>query len=186
MINATEIKKGMVIKYGDDFWVVLEYTHTTPGNWRGMVHAKLKNLKSGGSMEQRFRANERLETAFIEQIEMEFLYDSGDDFCFMDLTSYEQLTIQREIVGDAAKFIKPNFRVKVSFCEKNAIGVELPTTVELKVVETEPGLKGATVTNVEKPAKLETGVTVKVPPFIEAGEVVIIDTRDGNYVGRVK
>lgn len=186
MINATEIKKGMVLNFEGQLWVVLSYEHITPGNWRAMVKARLRNLKTGNSKEQRFSANDRVDVATIEQKEMEFLYAKGDQFLFMDLATYEECSLSRELLADAAWYLLPNTEVKVNLYEGAAVSVELPTTVALLVKETDPVLKGSTVTNQFKPATLETGLVVQIPSFVSVGERVRVDTRDGSYVERVR
>jgi elongation factor P len=184
MINATELRKGMVIRHADQNWVVVKSDHVTRGNWRSYMQTKLRHVENGTIVDERFRSDERVERVFIDQKDLEYLYGDAHHLFFMDQESYEQTQIPREVLGDDAQWLKENTMVKVSTIDGRAVSVELPTTVNLKVVETEPGIKGATVTNVFKPAKLETGATVQVPPFIDMGEVVTIDTRDGHYVGR--
>lgn len=186
MIPVTQIRKGMAIRHEDGAYVVLAVEHITPGNWRGMVQMKLRNIKTGSATQQRFRAEDRVDPVHMDQVEMEYLYDSGNAHVFMNLTNYEQIEVAKETAPDFAQFIKANTNVMLNYCDGELIGIDLPTTVDLQVRQTEPGLKGATVTNVYKPATLETGLVVQVPPFINIGEVVRIDTRDGAYVERVK
>ena len=156
MIGATEVRKGMVVRWEDQLWYVMNVYHHTPGNLRAVIQIKLRNLTSGSSREQRFGSGDKLEQAFIDQHEMEYLYQDGDDFVFMNKESFEQISIHKELLGEDAQWLKENIDCKVDIFEGRVIGVELPAAVELKVIETEPGLKGATVTNVYKPAKLET------------------------------
>ena len=184
MISATDLRKGMVIRHEDQDWVVFGVEHVTKGNKRSYMQAKLRNIDSGSIVNERFRADQRIERQFLDQRDLEYLYAEAHQMIFMDPESYEQLGIAKEVLGDDARWLKENATIKVSFINERPVGVELPPTVDLKVVETEPGLKGATVTNVFKPAKLETGAMVSVPPFIEQDEVVTVDTRDGHYVGR--
>ena len=185
MLGATEIRKGMVVKYDDRLQYVMSVYHHTPGNLRSVIQIKMRDLLGGTSKEVRFSSGDKLEVAHIDQVDMEYLYPEGDTFIFMNQENYEQVPLHRELLGDDVQWLKENMVCKVDFYEGRAIAVEVPFTVELKVVETEPPLKGATVTNVYKAAKLETGAMVQVPPFIEEGEVVRIDTRDGQYLERV-
>ena len=186
MIQATQMRAGMAILHEGNLCRVLNVHHLTPGNWRGMVQAKLRNIRTGNSFEHRFRSEDRVEKADLEEHEIEFLYASGDEFHFMNTDSYDQVAIQRADLGDAAFYIIPNTRVMVEFYEHRPVGVELPTTVNLKVVDTPPGMKGATASNSGKPATLETGLQVSVPQFIEIGEVITIDTAEGKYLERAK
>lgn len=186
MINATQLRTGMVIRLKDDFWRVSSVQHVTPGKGRGMMQTELRNLKSGSKYEHRFRSNDRVETATLEERKMEYLYESGDQYVFMDPESYEQENLNADIVGDALQYLVPNLQVKVQFLEGAVAGVELPITVDLKVVETEPTLKSATAADSPKPARLETGLMITVPKFIEEGEVVRVDSRTGKYLERVR
>jgi elongation factor P len=186
MIQATQLRSGMAILHEGNLCRILSVQHITPGNWRGMVQAKLRNLKSGNSFEYRFRSEDRVEKADLEEHEMEFLYASGDDFHFMNTDTYDQVAITREDLGQAVDYLVPNTKVLVEFYEHRPVGVELPITVDLKVVETQPGMKGATASNSGKPAVLETGLQVSVPQFIDVGDVVRIDTAEGKYLERAK
>jgi elongation factor P len=151
-----------------------------------MVQAKLRNLKSGNSFEHRFRSEDRVEKADLEEHEMEFLYASGGEYHFMNTETYDQVAIQKDDLGSVVYYLTPNTKVMVDFYEHRPVGVELPITVDLKVIETPPGMKGATASNSGKPATLETGLHVTVPQFIEIGEVVRIDTAEGKYLERAK
>ncbi len=186
MIQATQLRSGMAILHEGNLCRILSVQHITPGNWRGMVQAKLRNLKSGNSFEYRFRSEDRVEKADLEEHEMEFLYAAGDDFHFMNTETYEQVAITREDLGDTVHYLVPNTRAMVEFYEHRPVGVELPVTVDLRVVETAPGMKGATASNSGKPAVLETGLQVMVPQFIDVGEIVRIDTAEGKYLERAK
>ncbi|MDQ7780674.1 MAG: elongation factor P [Planctomycetota bacterium] len=186
MINATDIRKGMIIRHDGEIYDVVDVQHITPGNWRAMVQAKMRNVKTGSTTEYRFRSSERVEPIHTEQRQMEFLYRSGSNFVFMDMTSYEELVLQPETVGNSVQFMLSNASVLVNYVDGSPVAVQLPTTVDLKVVETEPSLRGATVTNQFKPAKLETGLVVQVPAFVEVNETIRVDTRSGEYVERVK
>ena len=186
MIQATQLRSGMAILHEGNLCRVLSVQHITPGNWRGMVQAKLRNLKSGNSFEYRFRSEDRVEKADLEEHEMEFLYASGDEYHFMNTDTYDQVAITREDLGQAVDYLVPNTKVLVEFYEHRPVGVELPITVDLKVVETQPGMKGATASNSGKPAVLETGLQVMVPQFVNVGDVVRIDTAEGKYLERAK
>jgi elongation factor P len=158
--------------------------HRTPGNLRGFVQVKMRNFKSGTMIEHRFSSEDRVEKAMLDEIEMEYLYDDGDYFYFMNTETYEQMHLMKELLGDATNFLIPNLKVHVEFYEGKPMSVELPPTVDLTVVETEPGLKGATVSNVTKPAKLETGLVVQVPAFITEGEKIRVSTSESAYMER--
>ena len=185
MAGATEIRKGMVVNYDGQLNLIIGTYHHTPGNLRAVIQIKMKNLKTGTTKEIRFSSGDKLEVVIIEQIDMEYLYADGDTFVFMNQKNYEQVSLHKELLGEDVQWLKENLVCKVSFHEGSALSIELPASVELKVVETEPSLKGATVTNVYKPAKLETGAVVPVPPFIESGEIIRVDTREAKYLERV-
>jgi len=184
LVSATEIKRGIVIKIDSELYLVVDYQHVTPGNWRGMVQAKLKSLKQGSVVQKRFRSTDKLENIFLDYRNMEYLYREGDNYCFMDTENYEQVLLPKEVVEDALQYLVLNSQVRIAFYESKALSIELPTSVTLKVVETDPGKKGDTVTNVYKTAKLETGLIVKVPLFINNGEMVKVDTRTCEFIGR--
>src|SRR5215469_8492901 len=184
MIAATQMRPGMVIKYNNDLYSVFSVSHRTPGNLRGFVQAKMRSLKSGTMIENRFSSEDKVEKAILDEIEMEYLYDDGEYFYFMNTESYEQMHLTKDLLGDATSFLIPNLRVHVEFYEGKPMSVELPPTVDMTVVETEPGLKGATVSNVTKPAKLETGLVVQVPPFISEGEKIRVSTSEMAYLER--
>jgi len=186
VISATQLRVGMLIKHREDLCRVLSVTHLTPGNKRGLVQTKLRSLTSGNSFDHRFRSDDSVERAVLDQKEMQCLYEEGDGYVFMDTGDYEQVTIDKETLGDAVKYLLPNTVLTVEYYENRPVGVELPNSVELKVIETEPPMKGATAAGGSKPAKLETGLVVDVPQFIEVGETIRVDTRDGTYLERVK
>jgi elongation factor P len=186
MIAATQIKRGMTIKLNGELYRVFSFQHITPGNWRGMVQTKLKSIKSGSIIENRFRSEDRIEQAFLETHEMEYLYSDGSDYHFMNTQTFEQIHFTADLLEDAIPFLMPNIKIQVEFYEGKPIGVELPASVELKVVRTEPALRGATVSNVNKPATMETGLVIQVPPFVNEGEVIRVDTSEGKYLERVK
>jgi elongation factor P len=160
--------------------------HITPGNWRGMVQAKIRHLKTGSIIEHRFRSEDRIERAILDETEMEFLYQDGDMYHFMNNETYEQIALSGEVLGDAVPYLFPNIKLKIEMYEGRPVGIELPLTVELKVVETEPAIKGASVSNQSKPARMETGLMVQVPPFIAEGDLIKIDTATGAYIERAK
>ena len=185
-VQATRLRPGMIIQHDGKLYAVFNLYHRTPGNKRGFVQTKLRDLESGAMIEHRFSSEEFVERAFLDEKEVEFLYQEGDLFTFMDTTTFEQFHLSREALGESVGYLVANLQLKLEFFDGRPIGVELPPAVELKVVETEPGLKGASATNVMKPAKLETGITVQVPPFIGAGEVIRVDTSEGTYLERAK
>src|SRR5688572_16291655 len=186
MIGATQLKRGMTIKHNGELYRVFSFQHITPGNWRGMVQTKLKSLKTGAIIEHRFRSEDKVEQAYLENHEMEYLYTDGADYFFMNTENFEQFHLPRELLDDAVPYMISNIKVQVEFHEGKAIGVELPASVELKVVSTEPAMRGATVSNVNKPATLETGLVIQVPPFVNEGETIRVDTKIGRYLERVK
>ena len=184
MISSTQMRPGMVIKFNNDLFSIFSVNHRTPGNLRGFVQAKMRNLRSGTMTEHRFSSEDRVERAMLEEREMEYLYDDGEYYYFMNTENYEQMHLTKDILGDAVSYLIPQLRVKVEFFEGKAISVELPPTVDMTVVETEPGMKGASVSNVTKPAKVETGLVVQVPPFIIEGEKIRVSTAEGTYQER--
>lgn len=184
MIAATQIRPGMVIKFNNELHSVFSMVHRTPGNLRGFVQAKMRNLRSGSMIEHRFSSEDKIERISLDEQEMEYLYDDGEDFHFMNTETFEQMHLNKDLLGDGVNYLIPNMKVAVEFYEGKPISVELPPSVELTVVETEPGLKGATVSNVTKPAKLETGLVVQVPPFINQGERIRVSTSEGSYLER--
>ncbi len=184
MLSATQLRPGMVIKFNNELYSVFSMTHRTPGNLRGFVQAKMRSLRTGSMTEHRFSSEDKVEKAILDEQEMEYLYDDGEYFYFMNTENYEQMHLTKELLGDATDFLIPQLKVSVEFYEGKAISVELPPTVDMTVVETEPGLKGATVSNVTKPAKMETGLVVQVPPFIGEGEKIRVNTSEGTYQER--
>ncbi len=185
-IQATQIRKGMTIIHNGEPHKVLDFHHHTPGNLRAMVQTKLRNLKTGTSTEHRFRSTDTVERAILEEHEMTYLYTDGSAYHFMNTETYEQIALSAEDLGDMVGYLLPETVIKVEYFEGVPIGIELPPVVELTVVETEPELKGATVSNVNKPAKLETGITIQVPPFIKEGDRIRVDTTEGRYIERAK
>lgn len=185
-MKANNLRRGNIVKFEGDLWRVFEVEHQTPGNLRARVQTKLKNLRNGAMKDQRFRSEDEVEKAHLDQKTMQFLYRDGADFHFMDMANYEQTHIAEEVLGDAVYYLIPETSIDVDFYEGNPVGIELPTTVELKVVETTPEVKGGTAGAQRKPAKLETGLMVQVPAFVGEGEVIRVTTEDGAYLERVK
>lgn len=185
MIAATQIRRGMIIKLDNDLFTVMTVQHITPGNWRGMVQSKLRNLRSGKQTEKRFRSEETVERITLDQHELEYLYSESTDHHFMNTENYEQITLTDDTLGENVQYLIPNIKVQAQFYEDKPVSVELPSTVDLLVVETEPSVRSATVTNVTKAAKLETGMVVQVPQFVNEGERIRIDTTEGKYMQRV-
>jgi elongation factor P len=184
MISATQLRPGMVIKFNNELYSIFKMEHRTPGNLRGFVQVKMRSLRSGTMTEHRFSSEDRVDRAALEEIEMEYLYDDGEYYYFMNTENFEQMHLTRDILGDAVDYLVPQLKVNIEFYEGKPMSVELPPTVDLTVVETEPGLKGASVSNVTKSAKLETGLVVQVPPFINEGEKVRVSTAEGTYQER--
>jgi elongation factor P len=186
MISSNDFRNGVTIVIEGQLWTVIEFLHVKPGKGSAFVRTRLKNVKSGASVERTFRAGEKLERATVDNREMQMLYSDADGFYFMDAESFENVTLQRDIIGDPADFLKDGMKIDVQLHDGTPIGVSLPAHVELKVEDTDPGFKGDTATGTTKPAKLETGATVQVPLFVNPGDVIRIDTRDRRYIGRVQ
>ncbi|MDE2964900.1 MAG: elongation factor P [Acidobacteriota bacterium] len=186
MISATGLRRGMVIRKDGELFSVFSFTHLTPGNKRGFVQSKLRNLRTGALIDHRFRSVDTVERVALEQQEMEYLYKDGADYVFMNTTTYEQVHLGENLLGNSMLYLVPNITIRVEFHQQTPVGIQLPTTVDLEVVETEPGLKSATASSVNKPAKLETGLVVQVPPFVNAGEKVRVDTNSGDYLERAR
>ena len=174
----------MIIKHNNDLHSVFSVEHRTPGNLRAFIQAKLRNLRTGAMFEHRFRSADAIDRINVDEVSMEYLYNDGDDYYFMNIENYEQTHLNKDTLGDAVDYLIPNLQIKVEFFDGKAVGIELPQTVELTVVETEPGLKSATASSVTKPAKTETGLVVQVPPFINEGEKIRVDTAEGAYLSR--
>lgn len=183
-IPATQMRPGMVIKHNNDLHSVFSVEHRTPGNLRAFIQAKLRNLRTGAMFEHRFRSGDAIDKITVDEEKMEYLYQEGDSYVFMNTENYEQLHLNRDILGDAVDYLIPNLQISVEFFDGKPVGVELPQTVELLIVETEPGLKSATASSVTKPAKTETGLVVYVPPFVNEGDKIRVDTSEGAYLSR--
>jgi elongation factor P len=186
-IEYSQVRKGMVIiGEGGQLFSVVDRDLNTPGNWRAILLLMLKNLKTGSIAINRVRPQDKVEQAYLEKREMQYLYKDGDGYVFMDTESYDQFTLAEEMVGEMMLYLKENEKAQVTMYEGKALSVELPATVELQVTETEPSVKGATAAAQFKPATLETGLKITVPPFVGIGEKVAVDTRTGEYLSRVK
>ncbi len=185
MISAGDFRNGLTFEFEGNVYQVVEFQHVKPGKGAAFVRTKMKNVISGAVVERTFNPTEKVEQARIERKEMEYLYEDSGLYYFMDQETYEQIPLSKEQLGDALKFIMENMTVKILSYKGNVFAVEPPTNVELKVVETEPGVKGNTATNVTKPAKVESGAVITVPMFVNEGDVIRIDTRTGEYLARV-
>jgi len=184
--STADFYNGMVIRYNNDLYTVTEFHHVSLGNWRAFVRARLKNLKTGRVIEQRFRAGEEIESVRVEHQNWQFLYIDGDDYIFMNTETFDQQPIPKSMLGDAIQFLKEQDVVEMLVDGENIIAVELPNFLELTVESAEPGVRGDTANNVTKPATLETGTVINVPLFVNPGDKIRIDTRSGQYVERVK
>ena len=183
-IPATQMRPGMIIKHNNDLHAVFSVEHRTPGNLRAFIQAKLRNIRTGAMFEYRFRSGDAIDRVVVDEINAEYLYNEGDSYYFMNTETFEQTYLSKDVLGDAVDYLIANLAIKIEFYDGKAVGIELPQTIEMMVVETEPGLKSATATNVTKPAKTETGLVVQVPPFISEGEKIKVDTSDGAYLSR--
>lgn len=183
-IPATQLRPGMIIKHNNDLHSVFSVEHRTPGNLRAFIQAKLRNLRTGAMFEHRFRSPDPIEKINVDEVQMEYLYQDGDDYYFMNTENYEQIHLNKDTLGDSVDYLTANLQIRVEFFDGKAVGIELPQTVDLKIIETEPGLKSATASSVTKPAKTETGLVVQVPPFINEGETIKVDTAEGVYLSR--
>ncbi len=184
MVKATQLRPGMIVVHDKELYTVFSVEHRTPGNKRGSMQTKMRNLRTGNIIDYRFRAEEFLERAVVDEIEYQFMYSDGDGYHFMNTENFEQMSLSPEILGEAAYYLIGDMNVRVEFYENKAIGVALPDTVDLKVVDTEPTLQKATASAVMKPAKLETGLTINVPPFINNGDRIKVDTSEARYIQR--
>jgi elongation factor P len=186
MATTADFRPGMTIRIDGELWTVVEFQHVNPGNWRAFVRAKLKSLRSGKVIETRFRAGEAVDPVRVETKEFQYLYHDGSGFVFMDQETFDQISVEEKVVGDGAEFLKETETVEIMFNGNDIISVEIPITVQLKIVETVPGVRGDTATGAQKPAKVETGASVNVPLFINEGDMIKVDTRTGQYIERVK
>ncbi|HEX4565387.1 MAG TPA: elongation factor P [Vicinamibacterales bacterium] len=180
-IQATRLKKGMLIKLGNDLFRVVDLQHFTPGNKRGFVQARMRNIRTGQQADNKFRAEEDVERAHLDERQMQYLYRDGDSFHFMDTNTYEQIHLDAEVLGDNANYILPEMVITMEFYGDEPVGIELPITVDLKVVDTTPAINRATASAQVKPATLETGLVVSVPAHVNIGDVIRVGTEDGEY-----
>ena len=184
MISVNDFKTGLTIQIDGELWRVIEFLHVKPGKGSAFVRSKLKNLRTGAVQEKTFRAGEKVEQAQIDRKEMQYLYADGDNYVFMDTSTYEQLELNKAQIEDEIKYLKENMLVKVIMHDSETLGLELPNTVDLVVAETEPNIKGDTSSGGSKPATMETGLVVQVPFFINKGDTLTINTSDGTYISR--
>jgi elongation factor P len=183
-VSTNDLKNGMGLDLPEGLFTVIEFQHVQPGKGPAFVRTKLKNVRTGRTLEKTYRADEKLEHAYIEKREMQYLYRDGNDFVFMDSSTYEQMTVSEESLGDAANFLLPSGIAHIQSYKDEVVGVDLPASVELEVTETEPGLQGDRVSGALKPATVETGAVVQVPLFVNVGDKIKVDTRTGDYLTR--
>ena len=184
MINVNDFKNGMTIKVEGNIYTIIEFQHVKPGKGAAFVRTKLKNLRTGSTIEYTFNSGVKCETARIERKPMQFLYESGDLYTFMNMQDYSQVELSKDVIGDNVKYLKENQDLDITFYEGEVLGISLPDKIELKVTQTEPGVKVNTTSSAQKDATLETGYQIRVPLFINEGESVIVSTKDGKYVSR--
>ncbi len=185
-MKATQLRPGMIIQHEGDLYSVFSVEHRTPGNKRGAMQTRMRNLRTGSIIDYKFRAEDSIDRAILDEVEFEYLYSDAQGYHFMNLETFEQIALGNDLLGDTVQFLIPNLAVKLDFFENKPIGVEIPDTVDLTVVETEPAIQKATASSVMKPAKLETGITIQVPPFINIGDKVRVDTSEARYVQRAQ
>ena len=185
-ITTADFKTGLTIEVDRQVWQIVEFQHVKPGKGGAFVRTKLRNLEANTTLDKTFRAGERMEQAHVERKKMQYLYGSGDEYVFMDMETYEQVSLATETVGDSSKFLQDNLEVLVTMYQERVLGMELPTVIEAEVTETDPGLKGDTASGGSKPATIETGAVVQVPLFINKGDRIRVDTRSGGYMERAK
>ncbi len=185
MITTNQLKSGMCLNLKGTLFIVVEFQHVKPGKGHAFVRTKLKNLKTGAVIDKTFRAGEKVESARLDRLKMQYLYEDHNGYVFMNTDTYEQITLPEDLMDEAMKYVRENMEVEVVFHDKEVLGVEAPTFVELEVVQTDPGVRGDTATGGSKPATLETGAVVQVPLFIQIGDVLKVDTRSGEYITRV-
>lgn len=185
MISVNDFRTGLTVELDGMAWQVIDFQHVKPGKGAAFVRSKLRNIKTGTIVERTFRAGEKIPRARLDKREMQYLYNSGDEYVFMDNQSFEQVTLSKELLGDGLKYLKENMNINIAMYQGEIIGLELPNFVELQVIDTEPGIKGDTASGASKNATLETGAVVQVPLFVNVGDVLRIDTRTGLYIERV-
>jgi len=186
MASTTDFRNGLVMRLDNELWTIVEFQHVKPGKGGAFVRTRLKNVKTGRVLDKTFRSGEKVEDVRLEKKKYQYLYGGDNEYVFMDMQTYEQITIAGDVVGDASKYIKDGMEVEILFGEGEVLGVEAPIFVELEIIKTDPGVKGDTASGGNKPATLETGAVVQVPLFIQEGETIKVDTRTGSYVERVK
>ncbi|MDQ1909577.1 elongation factor P [Paenibacillus sp. GD4] len=184
MISVNDFKTGLTIEVEGDLFTVIDFQHVKPGKGAAFVRSKLKNLRNGNTVERTFRAGENVSRAHIENRQVQYLYASGNEFSFMDTETYDQFTLEKKQIEWELNFLKENMMIHIMSYQGEILGINLPNSVDLKVIETEPGIKGNTATGATKNAKVETGLNVQVPLFINEGDVLLIDTREGKYISR--
>lgn len=185
MTAISEFRTGKAIRFNNDIWIITEFQHVTPGNWRAMVRTKLKNAKTGRVIDNTFRMTDDIEEVYLEEKQMQYLYESDGNLHFMDTETYDQTFISSDLLGDQLKFLKEGDTVKILFNEGSAMTAELPNFINFKIIQADPGVKGDSATNIQKYATIETGAKVQVPLFVKEGDVIKIDTRTGKYLERV-
>lgn len=185
-IKMIDVRRGMVLNMNSQLWYCLDRDLNTPGNWRAILYLKLKNLKTGSITDERVHPDDKVDIVYLDTRDFQYSYKDGNDFVFMDSETFEQVTLGGDMVGDKILFLRENDPCKITFYDGKALDMELPQTVTLKVIETEPGIKGATAAAQTKPATLETGHKIQVPSFIAEGELVVVQTEDGKYLRRAK
>lgn len=185
-MQATQIRRGQIIEIDGVPCRVMDFRHVTPGKGKAIVQTRLRNLRTGSSFEQRFRSTENVDRVILEQQQFEYLYQDGPEYVFMNTETYDQINLDSELLGNATDYLLPNTQITVEFYQEEPIGITPPASVDLKVMETEPSMKGATAASHNKPATLETGLVVQVPAFIEVGDVIRVDTSEGAYLERAK
>lgn len=183
-IQATRLKKGMLIKMGQDLFRILDLQHVTPGNLRGFVRVKLRNLRNGSLADERLRSEDVIERATLDEVEMQYMYNDAAGYHFMDTSTYEQITLSEEVLGDMVGYLVAEATIRVEYYGSEPVGIELPQTMDLAVVDTAPAIKGATASAQLKPATLETGLVVQVPPFVSTGDRIRVNTETGEYQSR--
>ncbi|MDD2205843.1 MAG: elongation factor P [Aminobacterium sp.] len=186
VIDTTDFYSGIKMKWQEGIWEVVEYQHHKMGRGGAVIRTKLKNIENGSIVETTFRSGEKFERVIFDDKAAQFLYQEGDSYVFMDMESYDQLYIHKDVLGDVVNYLTDNLEVQLEYYEGRVMGVELPKSVELKVIDTPPGYKGDTVSSSGKPATLETGITITVPIFVNVGDTVVVDTRSGEYLERAK
>ncbi len=184
MISVNDLRTGVTVELEGDIYSVVDFLHVKPGKGAAFVRTKLKNIRSGASVERTFRAGERIARAHIESRQMQYMYTADGEYFFMDMETYDQIALRSNDLGDAPKYLLENMTLGIQFYQNQAVGVDLPTTVILEVTQTEPGFRGDTAQGATKPATLETGITIQVPLFVDQGEKVKVDTRTGEYLSR--